>query len=62
MSAATLSPPQPPGCLTRSYVSRGVRGGTIIAEDVYDLAEHRNRLADPDTYCCVACPKSRLVA
>lgn len=50
MSADTLSPPQPPGCLTRSYLSRGIKGGTIIAEDVLDVAEHQRRLLDPDSY------------
>lgn len=50
MSADTLPPPQPPKCLTRSYLSRGVKGGTIICAEVLDLAEHRRRLADPDSY------------
>ncbi len=50
MSADTLPPPQPPECLTRSYLSRGIKGGTIIAEDVLDLAEHQKRLLDPDNY------------
>ena len=50
MSADTLAPPQPPRCLTRSYLSRGIKGGTIIAEDVFDLEEHRKRLLDPDSY------------
>lgn len=50
MSANTLAPPQPPKCLTRSYLSRDIKGGTIIAEDVLDLHEHRRRLLDPDSY------------
>jgi len=50
MSANTLPPPQPPECLTRSYLSRGIKGGTIIAEDVLDLAEHRRRLLNADSY------------
>lgn len=50
MSADTLPPPRPPECLTRSYLSREIKGGTIIAEDVLDLAEHRKRLLDPDSY------------
>lgn len=50
MSADTLPPPQPPECLRRSYLSRGIKGGTIIAEDVFDLEEHRKRLLDPDGY------------
>lgn len=58
MSAVTLSPPRPPVCLTRSYVSRGVKGGTLIAEDVTTLEEHRRRLETPDGYrpgACHAC-------
>lgn len=50
MSAGTLPPPQPPACLSRSYASREIKGGTIIAEDVLDLAEHQRRLLDPDNY------------
>ena len=50
MSADTLPPPQAPECLTRTYLSRGIKGGTIIAEDVLDLAEHQVRLLDPDRY------------
>ena len=50
MSAVTLPPPQPPGCLTQSYLSRGIKGGTIIAEDVLDLGVHLERLLDPDSY------------
>jgi hypothetical protein len=33
-----------------SYLSRGIKGGTVIAEDVLDLAEHEERLLDPDSY------------
>ena len=43
-------PPQPPLCLTRSYASRGIRGGTVIAEEVLDLDTHREWLLDPDHY------------
>ncbi len=50
MSADTLAPPRPPKCLTRSYLSRRIKGGTIIAVDVLGLAEHRKRLLDPDSY------------
>lgn len=50
MSADTLPPPQPPVCLRRSYASREIKGGTIIAEDVLDLAEHQKRLLNPDNY------------
>lgn len=60
MSAVTLPPPAPPICLTRSYKSRGCKGGTVIAEDVQDLETHRKKLLDPDEYrsvigSCWAC-------
>ena len=55
MSAVTLSPPRPPVCLTRSYVSRGIKGGTLIAEDVTTLEEHRRRLESPDGYRLAGC-------
>jgi hypothetical protein len=32
------------------------RGGTLIAEDVHDLAEHQRRLANGDAYRPVPCP------
>lgn len=39
------SPPPPPDmCLVRSYASRGVLGGTLIAEAVTDLATHQRLL------------------
>ena len=56
MSASTLPPPLPPVCLDRTYLSRGVKGGTVIAEDVRDLASHRKRLLDPDGYRGCAAP------
>lgn len=57
MSAATLSPPRPAVCLTRSYLSRAVKGGTVIAEDVTTVSEHSERVVDPDGYrpCVVPC-------
>jgi len=60
MSTEALTPPPPAPCLTRSYKSRGVKGGTIIAEDVLDAQAHRQRLLDPDDYrqaivACSAC-------
>lgn len=60
MSADTLPPPPPPVCLTRSYVSRKIKGGTIIAEDVRDLETHHRKLLDADEYrsaigACWAC-------
>ena len=51
-----LSPPPAEECLETSRVSR-YWGGTLIAEDVGDLEEHRRRLADPDRYRPVPCPR-----
>jgi hypothetical protein len=45
-----LPPPPPPLCLTKSYESRGVKGGTVIAEDVWDSKTHAHALLDPDNY------------
>lgn len=50
MSNKLQPPPQPEVCLIKSYVSRGVKGGTIIAEDVWDRRAHGDALLDPDTY------------
>jgi hypothetical protein len=50
MSNKLLSPPQPEVCLTRSYKSREVKGGTVIADDVWDREVHRQKLLDPDDY------------
>lgn len=50
MSAATLSPPRPLVCLTKSYLSREVKGGTVIAEDVTTLSRHNEHVVDPDSY------------
>src|SRR5262245_4954036 len=55
MSAATLPPPLPPVCLLRTYLSRGVKGGTVIAEDVNDLEAHRRRILDPEAYRPSSC-------
>jgi hypothetical protein len=67
MSAVTLPPPPPAVCLTRSYASRKIKGGTIIAEDVCDLETHRKKLLDPDEYrsaigACWACGSKALHA
>ena len=43
-------------CLCRPYPS-SQKGGTLIAEDVLDLASHERRLEDPDTYRPSACPR-----
>lgn len=44
-----LPPPSPETCLVASRVSR-FRGGTLIDEDVLDLAAHERRLSAPDGY------------
>jgi hypothetical protein len=49
-------PPEPEDCLIHSRVSR-YKGGTLIAEDVLDLATHARRLVDPDGYRPAACPR-----
>lgn len=51
-----LPPPQPASCLITSRVSR-YRGGTLIAEDVGDLAGHARRICNPDEYRPAACPR-----
>jgi len=48
--------PAPAACLFRPYTS-SQKGGTLIAEDVHDLATHELRLADPDAYRPSACPR-----
>ena len=50
-----LPPPPAERCLETSRKSR-YRGGTLIAEDVHDLAEHQRRLADADQYRPAECP------
>lgn len=55
-STIELSPPPPEDCLETSRVSR-YRGGTLIAEDVTDLAEHERRLADVDAYRPASCAR-----
>lgn len=67
MSAVTLPPPAPPVCLTRSYKSRGCKGGTVIAEGVRDHGTHRRMLVDPDEHrsvlgSCRACGSKTLHA
>jgi hypothetical protein len=57
-----LPPPPAERCLDESRKSR-YRGGTLIAEDVHDLDEHRRRLADIDGYRpepCGACGNPRV--
>lgn len=48
--------PAPEACLCRSYPS-SQKGGTLIAEDVHDLATHELRLEDPAAYRPLACPR-----
>jgi len=49
-------PPEPEDCLIHSRVSR-YKGGTLIAEDVLDLATHGRRIVDPDGYRPAQCPR-----
>lgn len=51
-----LPPPEAERCLDTSRKSR-YKGGTLVAEDVRDLAEHRRRLAKPDEYRPASCPR-----
>lgn len=53
-STIELSPPPAEKCLETSRVS-SFRGGTVIAEDVTDIAEHRRRLANVDGYRPASC-------
>ena len=49
-------PPAAPACLCRPYPSTQ-KGGTLVAEDVLDLATHEQRLETPATYRPAACPR-----
>jgi len=55
MSQDRLPPPRQEACLVRLR-SSSQKGGTIIAEDVTDLATHDRRLCDPDGYRPAFCP------
>ncbi len=62
MSPERLPPPQPEECLILSRKSR-FRGGTIVAEEVWTLEEHRRRMSSPDGYRpreCARCGHDRL--
>jgi hypothetical protein len=48
--------PAAEACLCRPYPS-SQKGGTLIAEDVSDLAAHERRLLDPDGYRPDGCPR-----
>jgi hypothetical protein len=50
-----LAPPCAERCLDASRVSRFL-GGTLIAEEVRDLAEHMRRMSDADAYRPSPCP------
>jgi hypothetical protein len=56
MSQRRLPPPEPAPCLVRPYAS-SQKGGTLIAEQVTDRAEHRRRLCNPDGYRPAECPR-----
>jgi hypothetical protein len=55
VSQDRLPPPEQEACLVRLRPS-SQKGGTIIAEDVADLATHERRLCDPDGYRPRFCP------
>jgi hypothetical protein len=50
------SSPPPPKYLDQPYPS-SQKGGTLIAEDVTDLATHAQRLCTPDGYRPARCPR-----
>ena len=52
----TIPPPEAEACLTRRYPS-SQKGGTLIAEDVVDLATHERRLSLPELYRPKRCPR-----
>lgn len=52
----TVPPPEAEACLTRPYPS-SQKGGTLIAEDVRDLATHSHRLDHLDLYRPKWCPR-----
>jgi hypothetical protein len=55
MSQDRLPPPEQEACLVRLRPS-SQKGGTIVAEDVTDLATHDRRLCEPDGYRPRFCP------
>ena len=56
MSQDRLPPLEHEACLDRLRPS-SQKGGTIVAEDVTDLATHERRLCDPDGYRPKFCPR-----
>ena len=55
MDPRWAAPPAAEKCLVLSYVSRGQKGGTLIAESVVDLAEHEARMRNPGSYRSLEC-------
>lgn len=52
--------PAMPDYLNTPYTAKpSQRGGTLIAEDVWDLEEHRRKVAIPDGYRPDGCPRCR---
>ncbi len=49
MSRRRLPPPEPPPCLLRRRPS-SQKGGTLIAEGVWERSEHERRVCAPDGY------------
>jgi hypothetical protein len=58
MSQDRLPPPELEACLVRLRPS-SQQGGTIVVEDVADVATHERRLSDPDGYRPRFCPTCR---
>jgi len=58
VSQDRLPPPEGEACLVRLRPS-SQKGGTIVAEDVTELATHEVRLSDPDGYRPAFCPGCR---
>lgn len=56
MSPERHPPPDPEDCLIHARTS-SYKGGTLIAEDVTDLATHLARVCDPDGYRPARCPR-----
>jgi hypothetical protein len=56
VSQERLPPPEQEACLVRPRPS-SQKGGTIVVEEVTDLATHERRLCDPDGYRPKFCPR-----
>lgn len=50
-----VAPPAAEECLVSSYPSRGLKGGTLIAESVRDVAAHEARMRSPASYRPAEC-------